>query len=73
MTASRTTPAVDPTATVNEILMKYPETVSVFNQFGIDACCGGAASLDEAASRDGADVDRLIRALDAIVQPSVRP
>lgn len=73
MTASRTTPAVDPTATVNEILVKYPETVSVFNQFGIDACCGGAASLEEAASRDGADVDRLIRALDAIVQLSVRP
>lgn len=73
MTASRTTPAVDPTATVNEILVKYPETVSVFNQFGIDACCGGAASLEEAASRDGADVDRLIRALDAIVQRSVRP
>ena len=73
MTASRTTPAVDPTATVNEILVKYPETVSVFNQFGIDACCGGAASLEEAASRDGADVDRLIRALDTIVQLSVRP
>lgn len=73
MTASRTTPAVDPTATVNEILVKYPETVSVFNQFGIDACCGGAASLEEAASRDGADVERLIRALDAIVQLSVRP
>ena len=73
MTTSRTTPVVDPTATVNEILVKYPETVSVFNQFGIDACCGGAASLEEAASRDGADVDRLIRALDAIVQLSVRP
>jgi iron-sulfur cluster repair protein YtfE (RIC family) len=72
MTTSHTTPAVDPTATVNEILVKYPATVSVFNQFGIDACCGGAASLDEAARRDGADVDRLIRALDAIIQLSVR-
>jgi regulator of cell morphogenesis and NO signaling len=73
MTTSRTTPAADPAATVNEILVKYPETVSVFNEFGIDACCGGAASLDEAARRDGADVDRLIRALDAIIQPSLRP
>jgi len=72
MTTSRPTPAVESTATVNEILVTYPETVSVFNQFGIDACCGGAASLAEAARRDGADVDRLIRALDAIVQLGVR-
>ena len=68
MTTPRATSTVDPTATVNEILVKYPSTVSVFNQFGIDACCGGAASLDEAARRDGADVDRLIDALDTIIR-----
>jgi regulator of cell morphogenesis and NO signaling len=72
MTTSRTTAAVDPTATVNEILVKYPETVSVFNEFGIDACCGGAASIEAAARRDGADVDRLVRALDAIIQVAAR-
>jgi regulator of cell morphogenesis and NO signaling len=73
MTTSHSAQAVDPTTTVNEMLVTYPETVSVFNQFGIDACCGGAASLAEAARRDGADVDRLLRALDAIVQRRVRP
>jgi iron-sulfur cluster repair protein YtfE (RIC family) len=72
MTTSRTTAAVDPTATVNEILVKYPETVSVFNEFGIDACRGGAASIEAAARRDGADVDRLVRALDAIIQVAAR-
>jgi regulator of cell morphogenesis and NO signaling len=73
MTTPHTKSAVDPTATVNEILVSYPSTVSVFNQFGIDACCGGAASLGEAARRDGADIDRLIDALDAIIRLSVRP
>ena len=72
MTTSRTTAAVDPTATVIEIRVKYPETVSVFNEFGIDACCGGAASIEAAARRDGADVDRLVRALDAIIQVAAR-
>ena len=72
MTTPRATSAIDPTATVNEILVTFPSTVSVFNQFGIDACCGGAASLSEAARRDGADADRLIEALDAIIRLGVR-
>jgi regulator of cell morphogenesis and NO signaling len=66
MTAD-TTRAIDPAATVNEILGQHPATVSAFNTFGIDACCGGNASIDEAARRDGADLDALIAALDAII------
>jgi regulator of cell morphogenesis and NO signaling len=67
MTTQRDTQHVDTAATVNEILSQHPAAVSVFNAFGIDACCGGDATLDEAARRDGADVDALIGALDAIV------
>jgi regulator of cell morphogenesis and NO signaling len=59
--------AIDTAATVNEILAQHPGAVSTFNTFGIDACCGGNASLDEAARRDGADLDALIAALDAII------
>jgi regulator of cell morphogenesis and NO signaling len=64
---TRESPTVDTAATVNEILAQHPATVSVFNVFGIDACCGGDASLDEAARRDNADIVALIAALDAIV------
>jgi len=64
---TRESPTVDTAATVNEILAQHPATVSVFNVFGIDACCGGDASLDEAARRDNADVVALIAALDAII------
>ena len=59
--------AVDTAATVNEILAQHPGAVSTFNTFGIDACCGGNASLDEAARRDGADLAALIAALDAVI------
>jgi regulator of cell morphogenesis and NO signaling len=53
---------------VNEVIRRFPETVQVFNDFGIDACCGGAAPVDEAAVRDGADADALLAALNRAVE-----
>lgn len=55
---------------VNEVLLRYPATVAVFNAFGIDACCGGAASIADAAQRDGADVDQLMAAVGTAVANS---
>ncbi|MEK6813411.1 MAG: DUF542 domain-containing protein [Nitrospirota bacterium] len=49
--------------TVNDILAKFPETISIFNEFGIDACCGGGAALTDAAKRDGADIEKIVTAL----------
>jgi regulator of cell morphogenesis and NO signaling len=54
---------IDAGIIVNEMLRLYPATVSVLNAFGIDACCGGAASLAEAARRDGVDLNALLSAL----------
>ncbi|HEU4453320.1 MAG TPA: DUF542 domain-containing protein [Longimicrobium sp.] len=51
--------------TVNETIRRFPATVAVFNEMGIDACCGGAAPIAEAAERDGADPDALLDALRA--------
>ena len=45
---------------VNETIRKYPATVAVFNHHGIDACCGGAAPIAAAATRDGADVETVM-------------
>jgi regulator of cell morphogenesis and NO signaling len=61
-----TTTQIDKGSTVNEIVAQYPDSISVFNQFGIDSCCGGAAPLAEAAQRDGADVDELLAALQEV-------
>lgn len=49
--------------TVNEAIRRWPRTVEVFNRFGIDACCGGAVPIADAAARDGADVEELMREL----------
>jgi len=67
MAPPRDSLTIDTATTVNDILAQHPATVSVFNGFGIDACCGGDASLAEAARRDDADVIALIAALDAII------
>lgn len=59
-------PNVDTAETVNEIIVRHPAAVSVFNAFGIDACCGGDASVEEAARRDGANIQALIEALQTL-------
>lgn len=61
------TTIIQPSSIVNETLRQYPETTAVFNQFGIDACCGGAASMIDAAARDGADPQALLDALNLAV------
>lgn len=61
------TSTFDLAMTVNEAIARHPRTVAVFNQFGIDACCGGATTIPEAARRDGADPDALVDAVRRIV------
>ena len=58
-----TAPKYDSTLTINEIVVKYPETIPVFNRFGLDTCCGGGIRVDEAARRDGIAVDEVVAAL----------
>ncbi len=62
------TNTIEASAIVNETLRQYPETTGVFNQFGIDACCGGATSITEAAVRDGADPAALLSALNVAIR-----
>lgn len=59
--------SIGPDRMVNEVISTHPETVEVFNRFQIDACCGGAAPIEEAAVRDGADPGELLAALNAII------
>ncbi|HEY0969405.1 MAG TPA: DUF542 domain-containing protein [Gemmatimonadales bacterium] len=50
----------DSTWTVNEVLRRYPDAVGVFNEMGVDACCGGASSLADAAGDAGVALDELL-------------
>jgi regulator of cell morphogenesis and NO signaling len=48
---------------INDVIRKYPKTIKVFNDFKVDSCCGGGASIETTAKRDGVDVERLLKAL----------
>jgi iron-sulfur cluster repair protein YtfE (RIC family) len=61
------TTRINPELTVNEIMVRHPASIDVFNRFGIDSCCGGGVPLADAAGRDGADLDDLLAALRAVV------
>ena len=42
-----------PDLTVNDLLRDLPGTLAVLAAAGIDTCCGGAATLEQAAARAG--------------------
>jgi len=64
--ASATT--LDPNLTISEIVARFPETIPVFNRFGLDTCCGGGVRVDEAAHRHGLDVADVRSALHEVVE-----
>ena len=51
---------------VNDAIKLYPDTIGVFSKFHIDSCCGGAVSIEEAAKRDKADLDSLLKKLNEV-------
>jgi regulator of cell morphogenesis and NO signaling len=59
---------LDRSMTVNEIIARHPKTMPVFNELGVDTCCGGGASIEEAACRDGLDADSVLAALQKAVE-----
>lgn len=61
--------SIDQELSVNEVMKRYPATMEIFNRFGIDTCCGGNASVTEAARRDGVDLDSLLEAIRDAVGP----
>jgi regulator of cell morphogenesis and NO signaling len=49
--------------TVNDTIQRFPESLAVFKELGIDTCCGGGATLAEAAARKGVPLPELLKAL----------
>jgi iron-sulfur cluster repair protein YtfE (RIC family) len=62
---TRTAPAVNPTWSINELLVRRPAAVAVLNAYGLDTCCGGASSLADAAREAGADLWALLADVEA--------
>lgn len=53
------------TQTVRDIALENPASIRVFEQFGIDYCCGGRKSLAEACAAKNIAVDEVIAALES--------
>ena len=49
---------------VNQLIQQHPSVLSFLAAAGVDTCCGGDLSLEEAARRAGADLDKLVAGLE---------
>lgn len=57
---------------MREIAVENPAAVRVFENFGIDYCCGGKRSLQDACQSVNAPIHEVVQALDDL-QPSDMP
>ncbi len=56
-------PTLDCSLTVNAVLAHFPSTFRVFNRFGVDTCCSGVLTVEDAALANGIDAAALCGAL----------
>lgn len=52
--------------TVREIAVERPQSIRVFERFGIDYCCGGAKPLEEVCANARVRVDDVLAAIEAM-------
>lgn len=55
---------IDPSRSVAELVLERPARARVFEQLGLDYCCGGKLSLTEACAARGVDPDAAAAALE---------
>lgn len=68
MTDTSSSVQLDCTRTVNETVALYPATSAVFGRHGIDTCCGGGISVEQAAQEAAIDPRLLCKQLEAAAQ-----
>jgi iron-sulfur cluster repair protein YtfE (RIC family) len=67
---TKTAPAtrtLAPDMTVNDVIALEPATIAVFNELGVDACCGGGLALADAAREADIEPESLLWALSLAV------
>lgn len=57
---------LEATKTVGEIAVETPQSIPYFEEKGIDYCCGGKKSLQEACAKAGVAVGEAVQALENI-------
>jgi iron-sulfur cluster repair protein YtfE (RIC family) len=63
---------IDAADTLNAIVARYPQALSVLQRCGLDTCCGGALPLRTAAEHHNLNLDELLAILRAAVQEQAR-
>jgi iron-sulfur cluster repair protein YtfE (RIC family) len=66
-------PSLTSSWTVNDVLRYFPTTVLVFNDLGIDTCCGGMATLEDAARDAAMTSPDLLAALESCLSKDSEP
>ena len=61
---------ITPDRIVGELVVENPDRSRVFEQFGIDYCCGGRQTLAVACAKAKADLDRVLALLERNDQAS---
>ena len=56
---------IDPSRTVAELVLEEPARARVFEELGLDYCCGGRRSLTDACGARGVAVHEAVAALEA--------
>lgn len=59
------------TQTLGEIAVALPGATAMFRAAGLDYCCGGQISLQDAAAANALDLDQLVTDLQSLDQKSV--
>ena len=57
---------IDPSRTVAELVLEQPSRARVFEELGVDYCCGGKKRLDEACASRGLAVETAVAALESV-------
>lgn len=51
---------------INDVIKKYPKTITIFSNFKVDSCCGGGSSIEKTAGVSGINLDALLQALNKV-------
>jgi regulator of cell morphogenesis and NO signaling len=65
--------SVDTAKTVRELALEYPQATRVFEKLGIDYCCGGGKSLEEACAAQRLAVADVLATLESQAEPATTP
>lgn len=61
--------SIGTSSTVDAVIARIPSAIHVLNAYGVDTCCGGAATLGDAANHIRVDPSVLLESIEKAAQP----